>query len=227
VAKKNPKVSKKKEALPVAKELMGMLVDINSLKPDKENARMHPVRSIEASKASLNDFGFMKPIIALLDGTVIAGNGLLEAAKQLGFKNVPVVRFQDKASARAYAIADNRTAELSVWDIDVLSEFLKLEQNYDVGFSAQEIQNLIGSVTPTLDSGETNPNAEWNGMPSFDGKGIKPLRTILVHFHKQEELEKFSKLIKQEITERTRFIYIPKQERVDVASVRYVDVTKK
>lgn len=109
---------KVKENINIA--LSALVVSIDSLKNDPKNARTHGKRSIESIKRSLEDFGMQKPVIALPDGTVIAGNGVLQAAEELGWTKIAVVVFSDISKAREYALQDNRTAELSTWDDDIL-----------------------------------------------------------------------------------------------------------
>lgn len=106
-------------------------VAIDSLRLDPNNARTHNRRNIEAIKASLVAFGQRRPLVVMADGTIIAGNGTLEAIKELEWPTV-AVSFVPKDwtldQAKAYALADNRTAELADWDSLVLSEqLLELE----------------------------------------------------------------------------------------------------
>lgn len=89
---------------------------IEVLKEDPRNARRHDQRSVDAIAESLTLHGQQKPVVALKDGTVIAGNGTLQAARSLGWGRLAAVVFEDASRARAYALADNRTAELSAWD---------------------------------------------------------------------------------------------------------------
>ena len=81
-------------------------VKLDDLIQDPLNARTHSRRNIEAIKASLKQFGQQKPIIALENGTVLAGNGTLQAARELGWDTIHVKRFEDVDQARAFAIAD-------------------------------------------------------------------------------------------------------------------------
>ena len=81
-------------------------VALDQLSLDPLNARKHDRRNLDAIKASVLRFGIQKPIIALNSGTIIAGNGFFMVAKGLGFKTVPVKRFEKPEDARAYAIAD-------------------------------------------------------------------------------------------------------------------------
>jgi ParB-like chromosome segregation protein Spo0J len=100
---------------------------IDSLTPDPENARTHDADNLAAIAASLKAFGQQKPIVVDTRGVVLAGNGTLAAARSLGWTEVAVVETDlEGAAAAAYAIADNRTGELSQWDYQALA--LALEQ---------------------------------------------------------------------------------------------------
>lgn len=130
-------------------ELEPLLVGINTLSTDLNNARLHNERSIKAVSTSLSMFGQRKPIV-VRKGVVIAGNGMLQAAIKAGWTKIAVTVADDMSDeqATAYAIADNRTAELSEWDFAVLGESLKElpeDIRFDIGFSAAEI-------TPILDA---------------------------------------------------------------------------
>ena len=91
--------------------------DVAELSADPANVRRHSERNIEAIKASLRRFGQQKPIVVDTAGVVVAGNGTLEAARQLQWTSIYGVETKLTGSDRtAYAIADNRTAELADWD---------------------------------------------------------------------------------------------------------------
>ena len=101
-------------------------VAIESLNLDPNNARKHSRRNLDAIAASLNKFGQRKPIV-VHNGTVIAGNGTLEAAKSLGWTEIGITRCPDDwdaDTAKAFALADNRSSELAEWDDLVLANQL-------------------------------------------------------------------------------------------------------
>ena len=99
---------------------------IAELKNDPANARKHSPRNLKAIRDSLDVFGQQKPIVIDSRGVVIAGNGTLEAARELGWDEIDVVITDlDPAHAQAFGIADNRTAELAEWDTDVLAQLLE------------------------------------------------------------------------------------------------------
>lgn len=109
--------------------------NISDLVFDPVNARKHPVKNIEAIKGSLTKFGQQKPIVINKKGIVIAGNGTLAAAKEMGWKSIScVVSELDDLNQTAFALADNRTSELAEWDKEILEQQLaQLElNNFDI-----------------------------------------------------------------------------------------------
>ncbi len=155
------------------------LTKIEKLSSDPANVRKHSARNIEAIKASLRRFGQQKPIVVNADGVVIAGNGTLEAARGLGWKEISVVRsLLDGADAIAYAIADNRTAELAEWDDNALSELIfSLADSEDlmdvIGFNSEEIARIIPDEIE-FESGD--PVEDWaNQKAEADGNGSRQM----------------------------------------------------
>jgi len=103
------------------------LVLIDDLTLDPKNARRHDDKNLRAIAESLRQFGQRKPIV-VWGSTVVAGNGTLVAARSLGWREILVARVPDdwdEARVMAYALADNRSAELAEWDDQVLTEQLK------------------------------------------------------------------------------------------------------
>jgi DNA modification methylase len=104
---------------------------IAELTPDPQNARQHDDKNLKAIMSSLKEFGQRKPIVITEAGVIVAGNGTVEAAKRLGWVDIEVVRVPSEwtdAQVKAFAIADNRTAELANWNQEVLtSQLLELE----------------------------------------------------------------------------------------------------
>ena len=98
---------------------------LDDLQPYENNARKHGAVDIDAIVASITEFGFNDPIGVWHD-TIVEGHGRLLAARQLGMDTVPVIRLDHLTDEqrRAYALAHNKTAELSGWDFDLLGEEL-------------------------------------------------------------------------------------------------------
>jgi len=96
---------------------------VHSLRPYERNARTHSDAQIDAIAESIRQFGFNSPILIDDDNGVIAGHARLAAARKLGLDTVPCVRLSHLSDAqrRAYILADNRLAEMAVWDVPLLS----------------------------------------------------------------------------------------------------------
>lgn len=128
-------------------------VEIEKLKPYKNNARTHSDEQIEKIAKSMKEFGFINPI--LVDGNlnVIAGHGRILGAKKLGMKEVPCLFIEDltEEQKRAYIIADNRLAEDAGWD----KELLKIEledlknMNFDITLTGFELEDFDFSMDET------------------------------------------------------------------------------
>lgn len=123
---------------------------ISSVQLDPANARKHNEKNMAAIKGSLARFGQQKPIVIDKNNVVIAGNGTLAAAKALGWTEIGVVRTQlEGPEAIAFALADNRTAELAEWDLDVVSKTIQSLKDFDIDVGSFGFDDkFIESVTP-------------------------------------------------------------------------------
>jgi ParB-like chromosome segregation protein Spo0J len=139
---------------------------IKNLQADPNNARTHDKRNLNAIAASLEKFGQRKPIVITPDGTVLAGNGTMTAAKQLGWKELEVSitpKDWDYATAKAYALADNRTAELADWDQSVLaSQLVDLQtEDWDIGILGFDVPKNDEIESTYQDAEEVNFDARY------------------------------------------------------------------
>jgi len=124
-------------------------IAVADLSLDPSNVRKHSRRNLDAIKASLRKFGQQKPIVVDAKGIVLAGNGTLTAAKELGWTDIQIVRTElAGVEATAFAIADNRTAELAEWDEDGLANVLQSLKVEDAdllaatGYDAAEVDKM-------------------------------------------------------------------------------------
>ncbi len=117
------------------------------LKPSPHSARLHSPKQIHQIAESLKAFSFVAPI--LIDGSdvIVAGHGRYEAAKLLGLLVVPTICLDHLTTdqLRAFALADNRLAELAGWDNEVLK--VELSHLIEIDFEVE----LTGFVTPQID----------------------------------------------------------------------------
>lgn len=111
-------------------------VPLDKLKPYERNARKHGDTDIDAIAASIKRFGFKDPIGVWGKDIIVEGHGRLLAAKKLNLAEVPIIRLDDLTDEerRGYALAHNKTAELSSWDENMVdSELDELDGIFDMG----------------------------------------------------------------------------------------------
>jgi site-specific DNA-methyltransferase (adenine-specific) len=146
-------------------ELRVETVNINSLTPDPANARRHDGKNLKAIASSLEKFGQRKPIVVTPDSIVVAGNGTLEAAKNLGWTEIAIARTPVGWSweqIRAFALADNRTAELAEWDDKVLADqLLELDAN---GWELEELG--FENLEPPISDAEDEEPLSFDDAPT-------------------------------------------------------------
>ena len=127
-------------------------VDINKLIPYENNARTHSEAQVEKIARSIEQFGFINPVLIDDNYGIIAGHGRVLGAKKLGLKEVPCIFVEDlsEEQKRAYILADNKLALDAGWDDEILKvELQELKDlNFDIsltGFNMDEIDINIGN----------------------------------------------------------------------------------
>lgn len=138
-----------KPVIDIPDRLQLLLVDIDSIKIDPENARRHPEEQIDAIANSIRRFGFRSVVNVRRRGMVCqGGEGRILAARKLGMKKVPVIiNDDDERGSRAFNIADNRAFELGYFDDKTLAAQLRDLNNsgfsvLELGFSEEQFKKL-------------------------------------------------------------------------------------
>jgi len=150
----------------ISRNLNPTLCPISRLKPLGRETRRHSSAQICKLAASLDEFGFVLPIVADKDGNVVHGWALVRAARQLGLSELPAVIITDldEPRLRALRLALNRLAEDASWDGDALrlefTEILKLDSGIDLQMTGFE----IGQIDAFLRGGDD----EEDGLPAVD-----------------------------------------------------------
>ena len=181
--------------------------EISRLERYKNNSRVHTEQQIEQIAASINEFGFNNPLLINADNRVIAGHGRLEAAELLNMNKLPCVVIEGltEEQERAYIIADNKIAMNASWDIDILKiEMSDISEFMDIaltGFTEMEFSSLFGESVTAMEA--------WEDMPEFTQESKEAFKKMIVHFATQEHVNKFAELVKQSITEKTKYIWFP------------------
>lgn len=181
-------------------------------------------------------------------GRVIAMKLLLEhdPVKWKHLREVDVRHCDDLTNEqrRALILADNKLALNASWDDDLLKEEIEELEDFDlsvIGFSDEELQAFFTFEDDPIDAlpivskqqipTHYNPipvhdsakvaSEHWVGMPEFNQQNKMPYRTLFVHFENKENIQQFAMLINQSITDKTKFVWFPKAEKVIVVDKIY------
>lgn len=200
-------------------KLESLLVELDGLVVDPNNARLHSDRNVATIAKSLDTYGQQKPISLSPDGTtVFAGNGTVIAARSLKWTHIAAVPFDNdsKELQDGWKIADNRSAELAAWDMDALArEIGKLSEGAldieAIGFSDTEIAAILDGFGDGS-SEVSDLSKEWEGMPGYEHEDHTSFRRITVHFKSHADAAKFGKAIGQGVSEQTRSLWFPPDE---------------
>lgn len=157
-------------------EIAAQWEDISKLKEWEQNPRNNQ-NAIEAVAKSIKRFGFASPIIARkADNVIIAGHTRYKAALKLKLEKVPVRYLDiDPADAKLLALADNKIGEIAYWNDDLLKSILEDLKNdeidlNDIGFSQQELDNLLNENTNEEYIPPDNNELDLNDFDSFEHK---------------------------------------------------------
>jgi DNA modification methylase len=153
-----------------------------ALIPNLRNARDHTDKQIAQLAANIQRFGFLVPLVVDADNMIAAGHGRWEAAKKLRLDEVPCIRaeFLTDADRRAFALAENRLAELSEWNTELLAEELDIlfEEGFDIasiGFSTADVDFAIVEDRP-----KKSAKAERVDLPDPDGEAVSRVGDLWV-----------------------------------------------
>ncbi len=185
---------------------------IESFTPYGKNARKHENEDVAAIKSSIEQFGFLDPIgIWGPKNIIVEGHGRLLAATELGLKSLPAIRLDllTDEQRKAYALAHNKTAELSTWIPDLVdSEVMDaIEAGIDMtalGFDIpdpwEEDRKHQEAKEATLDAATNILNT---GKGIFEGEG----------YYEMPKIRPVTEL--PEITEWIGFNYVLSDKRTD------------
>lgn len=135
-------------------------IAIEKLKPYEKNAKKHPPEQVKKIARSIEEFGFLSPVLIDKNNRIIAGHGRVLAAKQIGLEYVPCVYVEGLTDAqrRAYILADNRLGEITGWDEDLLNaELFELDGlDFDITITGFDLddktpQDISATVAETYE----------------------------------------------------------------------------
>lgn len=119
---------------------------------------MHSPEQVEQIAASIQQFGFVNPVLIDQAGVIVAGHGRYAAAQLIGMAEVPVIVLGHltEAQRRAYVIADNKIAINATWDMAKLAQEVNalaaLEFDLSsIGFNERELDTLLDAEPIVID----------------------------------------------------------------------------
>ena len=191
---------------------------LSELIPWERNPRK--IEDIEAQRLgkSLSDFGQVQTIAIGPDNSIYDGHQrqlVWSALDKFGPDYVVDVRMSSRLlieKEREKLVIYLHKGTVADWDWEQLDTF-ELSDLQDWGFKNYEL-GIVGDPD--------DPNELWEGMPEFEQEDAIH-RTIKVHFANDVDVEDFARLVGQNITDKTRFIWHPEQKLMDLKSMAVVD----
>jgi hypothetical protein len=168
---------------------------IVDLKPHPRNYQAHPEEQRAHIRKSLETFGYYRNIVIAKDGTILAGHGVAESARDLGHKVCPVIKLNispDDPRALKLLVNDNEIRNLADVDDIALAEILSEISTSDIGLEGtgyDEIQFAALSFLIQAPSPSANHQAEWEGLPEF--AAIKAGPKLVIMFDTLERRAEF------------------------------------
>ena len=203
--------------------------------PQRKNANKHTQRGLKELENSIQRDGWIGAVTVAADGETFDGSARIETLANVMPDTEPIVvdvdgntpvivrrtdiPNADDPRAKRLAVAANYTASIDLaWDADVLLELM--EADTQIAELLKQDQKLMQQIASDI---VDDPLAEWKGMPEFEQKDLSAFQSIHIHFKTQEDINKFAELIGQEVTPKTRALWFPKAELIDMKSEVYQD----
>ena len=201
---------------------------IASLMPHPRNYRKHPDDQIEHIKQSLLENNCYRAIVVSSDDYILAGHGVVMAAKELGYTEIPVVRLDvPHADARALKVlsGDNEIGRLGEVNDRMLTDMLKDISEHDTlvgtGFDEMMLANLAMITRTEKEMPDVSASSHWAGMPEYQEQGTT--RRITVSFKNEEDVAAFAKRLGVVISEKTNALWFPPREHGEISSPSSVE----
>jgi len=209
----------------IKEEMKIEYIPIGEIIPYDKNPRKND-KAVDVLSKSIKEFGFKVPIVLDKDNIIVTGHTRLKAAMKLGMQEVPIIWADDLTpkQIKAFRIMDNKSQEHSYWDYGLLKQ--ELFELKDLGVSLDLTgfsQDEIDFFNPKEDGQANNAYEEWrrSGVLEYGNEDKTGYKTILLHFKTEKDIRKFSELINQTITNKTKYLWFPKQEVDKVVDLEY------
>lgn len=153
------------------------VVEIDSLRDHPRNYREHPDDQLQHLQKSLRRFGVYRNVVAAKDGTILAGHGVVKAARRAGLRKIPIIRLNlapDSPSALKVLVGDNEIEHLAEQNDRLLSDLLKDIRSGDrdalagTGFDDKMLAAFMMVTRPENEIKDFDAAMHWVGVPEFE-----------------------------------------------------------
>tara|TARA_R100000781_G_scaffold92092_1_gene57029 strand:+ start:12390 stop:12980 length:591 start_codon:yes stop_codon:yes gene_type:complete len=180
-----------------------MKLKINDIQSNVSNPRIIKDHKFKKLVESIKDFPEMlelRPIVIDENNIILGGNMRHKACIEAGLKEVPVkiAKGLTVEQKQEFIIKDN--VGFGEWDWAMLGNEWNTIQISKWGLDVWENSD---------DKNELDAELEWSGMPEFNNKDLTPKRQLIISFKNEDDIKKFSKLIGQNITDKTKSLWYP------------------
>jgi hypothetical protein len=181
-----------------AADFLPELAAVDALTPHPRNYRAHPDDQLDHIARSIELHGFYRNVVVARDDTILAGHGVVLAARRLGRDTIPVYRLDvepDSTAAMQVLAGDNEMGNLADIDDRALSELLRelaqddLANLLGTGFDELSLAALAMVTRPASELADLDEAGEWLGLPGFERPDDTP--TLLVKFDSDDDRARF------------------------------------
>jgi hypothetical protein len=212
---------------PVGAALAVEDVALTALRSHPRNYKTHPDDQLAHLQESIREHGLYRNIVVARDNTILAGHGVVAAARRMGYETVPVVRLDlapEEPRALKVLAGDNEVMHLGERDDRALSELLKEIKDTDLdgllgtGYDEMMLATLALVTRPESEIKDFDEAAHWAGMPGYAPEAEPP--SILVKFGSESDRDDFVRRLGLRLGENARQTWWPPRGQDDVAAVR-------
>ena len=202
-------------------------VNIDTIKPHPRNYKNHPADQVEHLKRSITDNGIYRNVIVSADNVILAGHGVVTAARALGLTSAPILKLpihSTHINAIKLLAADNEVSHLGESDDRALTEILKeIMDTADLlgtGYDDKMLANLLYVTRPASEVESVDHAAEWVGMPEYETQD--EVDKIIVSFETATDKARFCDLLGFPYSDKKKDSqWYPYRERQDWTAVKF------
>tara|TARA_Y100001937_G_scaffold30774_2_gene44170 strand:- start:2320 stop:3627 length:1308 start_codon:yes stop_codon:yes gene_type:complete len=157
-------------------------IPVDKIIPYKQNPRKND-DAVNIVKKSLKEFGFQQPLVLDANYEIVVGHTRYNAALKLGMNEIPCILAEHLSNEqiKAYRIMDNKSAEYSKWNTDLLTKEIieLLESDYDIsltGFTQNELKDM--DINVDLDDLASQGLSDEDDVPEISGEYVNKVGDV-------------------------------------------------